>query len=126
MKMMQTLTATLLVAAPMVAMAHVNLESSTPAKGSTIRASPEKLILVFGETVELKALSVRKAGSKSAAVLSASPKEAAMQFSAPMPKLVDGDYVITYRYIGDDQHDMTATIPFRISAAAKAGADQRK
>ncbi|HXC60455.1 MAG TPA: copper resistance CopC family protein [Steroidobacteraceae bacterium] len=126
MKIIRTLTATLLTAAPLMAMAHVNLESSTPAKGSTVHASPEKVILVFGETVELKSLSVSKAGSKAAAVLLASPKEAATQFSAPMPKLVDGDYVITYRYIGDDQHDMTSTIRFKISAAAKAGAGQRK
>jgi len=122
MKSSIRVSAILLFAAPLLASAHVNLESSTPAKGSTIQASPEKVILVFGEEVELKGLSVQKVGDKAVTKLAPMPTEASDQFTAPLPKLADGDYVISYRFIGLDQHDMTATIPFKVSAAAKKDA----
>ena len=43
--------ALLLMLAPMAVLAHVHLQSSIPAAGSTVKASPERLVLVFQEAV---------------------------------------------------------------------------
>ena len=70
MKILKSGTAAvLLMSAPLAAMAHVHLQSSIPAAGSTVKASPERLVLVFQEAVELKALSVQKVGDSAATAL---------------------------------------------------------
>lgn len=105
----------LLLGAPLVAGAHVHLESSVPAAGSTLKASPPQLVLVFQEAVELKALSVQRAGDKQAAALQL-PKAAAEQLAVPLPKLTDGDYTISYTYEGPDGHRMNSTLKFKVAA----------
>lgn len=116
MKAFKSITAMVLLAAAPAVLAHAHLESSVPAGGSTVRASPENVVLVFGEAVELKALSVQKAGDKAATALGPLPKGAAEQLAVPLPTLADGDYTITYRYVGLDQHEMTASIRFKVAA----------
>lgn len=108
--------AVLLLVAPLAALAHVHLQSSIPAAGSTVKVSPEKLVLVFQEAVELKALSVQKAGDKVATLLTL-PKEAAEQIAVPLPKLAAGDYTVSYTYVGPDEHRMSSTLRFTVSAA---------
>jgi methionine-rich copper-binding protein CopC len=110
------LSALLLATAPLAALAHVHLESSIPASGSTVKASPGKLVLVFQEAVELKALSLQKAGGKAATTLQL-PREAAEQLAVPLPKLADGDYTISYTYVGPDEHKMSSTLKFKVSAS---------
>jgi len=118
MKTIKSLSAALLVSAPMGVLAHAQLLSSTPVKGSTVQASPPNLVLVFAEQVQLMALTVQKMGAKPTAV-SPLPATAAEQLSVPLPKLLDGEYIITYTYMGDDTHVMKGTIPFKVSASAK-------
>src|SRR5512139_1108681 len=98
MKSHKSLTLALLLSAPLAAFAHVHLESSIPAAGSTVK-SPDRLVLVFQEAVELKALSVQKAGDKAPTTLEL-PKAAAEQLAVPLPKLADGDYTVSYTYVG--------------------------
>ena len=119
MKSHKSLTMALLLSAPLAAFAHVHLESSIPAAGSTVKASPERLVLVFQEAVELKALSVQKTGDKAPTALQL-PKAAAEQLAVPLPKLADGDYVVSYTYVGPDEHRMSSTLKFKVSAS-KAG-----
>lgn len=118
--MPRTRTLSLLIAAlaPLAAWAHVHLDSSTPAKNSTLPASPEQVVLVFGEAVQLKALTLARAGERQATPLGPLPKSAAAQLAVPLPKLADGAYVLTYTYVGDDQHEMSATIPFKVASGA--------
>jgi methionine-rich copper-binding protein CopC len=99
-----------------MALAHAALTNSTPAKGSTLQSSPPNLVLVFEEAVQLKALTVQKVGDKAPTAISPLPAAASEQLSVPLPKLGDGDYVITYTYVGDDTHVMKGTIAFKISA----------
>lgn len=108
--------ALLLMLAPMAVLAHVHLQSSIPAAGSTVKASPERLVLVFQEAVELKALSVQKSGDKAPTALEL-PKAASEQLAIALPKLPDGDYTVSYTYVGPDEHRMTSTLKFRVSAA---------
>ncbi|MBK9251470.1 MAG: copper resistance protein CopC [Proteobacteria bacterium] len=105
----------LLMSAPLAVMAHVHLQSSIPAAGSTVKASPERLVLVFQEAVELKALSVQKVGDSAATALEL-PKAAAEQLAVPLPRLADGDYTISYTFVGPDEHKMSSTLKFKVSA----------
>ncbi len=121
MKILKSGTAAvLLMSAPLAAMAHVHLQSSIPAAGSTVKASPERLVLVFQEAVELKALSVQKVGDSAATALEL-PKAAAEQLAVPLPRLADGDYTISYTYVGPDEHKMSSTLKFKVSAKMGAG-----
>lgn len=120
MNMQKSAIAALLAALPLVALAHVHLESSIPAAGSTVKAGPEKLVLVFQEAVELKALSLQKTGDKAATALQL-PKEAAEQLAVPLPKLADGDYTISYTYVGPDEHRMSSTLKFKVAAKGEMG-----
>jgi hypothetical protein len=60
---------------------------------------------------------LQKAGDKAATTLEL-PKEAAEQIAVPMPKLSDGDYTISYTYVGPDEHKMSSTLKFKVSAKA--------
>ena len=41
--------------------------------------------------------------------------------AVPMPSLADGDYTVSYTYVGPDEHRMSSTLKFRVSANAAAG-----
>lgn len=114
MKISGSLFPLLLLGMPLVALAHVHLESSIPAKGSTVSASPPKLVLVFQEAVELKALSLQRAGDKTVTALEL-PREAAEQLAVPLPKLAAGDYTVNYTYVGPDEHKMSSSLKFTVS-----------
>ncbi len=105
---------------PLSAFAHVHLEGSVPAAGSTVKP-PAKLVLVFQEAVEIKALSLLKAGDKAPTALQL-PKEASEQVAVDLPKLSDGDYTVSYTYVGPDEHKMSSTLKFKVSAAKGADA----
>ncbi len=105
---------TALLLAPVAALAHVHLESSIPAAGSTVKESPARRVLVFQEAVELKAVSIQKAGDKSPLALEL-PKAAAEQLAVPLPKLPGGDYTIRYTYVGPDEHRMNSTLKFKVA-----------
>jgi methionine-rich copper-binding protein CopC len=113
----KTILLSLLFSAPIAAFAHVHLESSIPAAGSTVKSSPAQLVLVFQEAVELKALSLQKAGENATTSLPL-PKEAAEQLAVPLPKLADGDYTVNYTYVGPDEHKMNSKLQFKVSAKA--------
>lgn len=120
MKIRNVTSMCLLLVAPLAALAHVKLESSIPAAGATVKSSPEKLVLVFQEAVELKALSLQKAGDPSVTSLEL-PKAAAEQLAVPLPKLAEGDYTVSYTYVGPDEHKMSSTLKFKVSAKATMG-----
>lgn len=122
MKPLKLAIALIAAALPLSALAHADLKSSTPAKGSTVQSSPSEVVLVFGEAVELKALSVMKKGESKPTQLGPLPTAFAERQAVPLPKLGDGEYTISYTYEGSDTHVMTATIPFKVSAAAKPAA----
>lgn len=120
MRNLKFATLLLLTVSALPVLAHVKLESSTPARNSTVAASPEKVVLVFDEAVELKGLTVARAGDKAVTKLGPLPAQAAEQLAVPLPRLAAGDYVISFTFIGSDQHEMTSTIAFKVSGTPAA------
>ncbi|MBK9252675.1 MAG: copper resistance protein CopC [Proteobacteria bacterium] len=111
--------AMVVLALPVATFAHAHLESSVPAKGSTVQASPGKVELVFNEPVGLTALKLQKKGETTVRDLSPLPKADSASLSVPLGKLADGDYVLSYAGVSSDQHVSKGTIEFKVSATAK-------
>ena len=99
--------------------AHVHLQRSTPADRSVVSASPQKIEMAFSQAVRMTALTLQKAGEESQP-LTGWPKESAQLISVPLQALTPGEYVVSWRALGQDNHLMNGT--FRFTIAAKAAA----
>jgi methionine-rich copper-binding protein CopC len=98
------------------AQAHSHLESSKPAEGSVINASPGGIELNFSESVRITALSIQK-GDEKKQPLGPLPDKPAQKVSVAVPTLAPGKYVVSYRVVGDDNHVMSGTLNFTVSAS---------
>ena len=99
------------------AQAHTHLKGSTPAEGSSITASPTKIVLKFSEAAQVTALSIQKEG-ETEQKLSPLPGKPAAEVSVPAPKLAPGKYVVNYRVVSDDSHVMSGKLHFTIDPSA--------
>jgi copper resistance protein C len=117
---MKTLLSTLLLglaALPVLALAHARLTSSTPADGSVVSAAPSSIMLMFSEPARLTALTLQSAESKVEQRLGPLPDAAGAHLMVPSPKLAPGAHTIRWRALGKDNHVMSGTIRFTLSAA---------
>jgi len=119
---MKTLIAGFVLALPVAAFAHAHLESSIPAKGSTVAATLDSVTLDFNEGVELTALKLQKVGENKARDLVPLPAHFSEHPKVPLPKLAEGDYVLSYSVQGTDTHESKGTIPFKVGPVAKPAA----
>jgi len=98
--------------------AHAHLQSSSPANHATLSVAPETVRLEFQEPVQLTALSIKN-GNGEARKIAPLPATASKTFAVPLPPIDAGTYVITWRAVSDDGHEMSATIQFSVRPAAK-------
>ena len=105
---------------PWVAQAHAKLEQAMPANGSVVATAPTSVMLMFDEAATLTAASIQKTGDKAAQKLRPLPKAPAANFTLNVPKLASGSYTVKYRVLTDDNHVMSGTTKFTVSADAKA------
>jgi copper resistance protein C len=120
MKHLTSMTATVLLTVAGTAQAHTHLMDSVPAAASTVTAAPKEIVLTFGESVRLTALTLQKDSGKEQ-MLTPLPKGAATKISVPAPKLENGKYTVNWRVIGNDGHIMTGKIQFSIGPVAVKG-----
>ena len=100
------------------AAAHNSLESSVPADGTTVTASPGTMQLRFVKDVPLETLTVTltdPSGVRTKLVGSANGTSA-KDVVTPLPLLADGAYTIRWRLVGDDGHAITGRIEFAVAA----------
>ena len=105
---------------PWVVQAHAKLEQAMPANGSVVATAPTSVMLMFDEAATLTAASIQKTGDKAAQKLRPLPKAPAANFTLNLPKLASGSYTVKYRVLTDDNHVMSGTTKFTVSADAKA------
>lgn len=115
MKLLKSILAVAFIFTWHVASAHTELTSSTPADNATVPAPVKQIVLEFEEPVRLTALSlVDSMGAEKS--LPAVPGETAAQFTIPVQvELSPGDYVATWRAVGDDGHMVAGQIHFTVS-----------
>lgn len=108
--MKTAIIAMLLLAAP--AFGHARLESSTPAKGASVK-SPKTITLKFGEALEpaFSGAVLTAADGKTIAVPSAVSGSSItlLPFS-----LRPGAYTVTWHSVGHDTHPVTGSFSFQV------------
>ena len=114
------ITLSLLMTFATTALAHTHLQGSVPADKSRV-AAPAAIELNFSEAARVTALTLQK-GSEEPVALKGLPAKAAAQVSVPVTQLSAGDYVVTWRVVGDDGHVMSGKFGFTVDPAAHAAA----
>ena len=115
---MRLLAALLLAAASHAgpALAHSELRRSVPEGGAVLAEPPERVELVFNESVQVTALRLRRAeGGAEIPLPDRRVIREAREDSARLPPLGPGDYRIEWRAISADGHPVGGTIHFRVA-----------
>jgi methionine-rich copper-binding protein CopC len=105
-----------LVAVSTAAFAHAQLESATPAVGSTV-ASANELKLEYSEGVEPKFTSVALTGPSGPVsvgkpvVVGGDAKVIVVKFAAP---LAPGEYTVSWKAVSVDTHHTQGTFQFTV------------
>jgi methionine-rich copper-binding protein CopC len=113
---LRNLLLSLVLAAPVAALAHAHLEKSAPADKSRVE-KVEKLELTFTEEVQLTAVTLQRAGA-AARPISPLPVESASGFTLPVQGLAAGDYTVTWSVATDDGHVATGKVRFTLAPPA--------
>ncbi len=108
----------LLLALPVAASAHAQLESTSPARGATLEAQPRTVELAFSEAVEGSFGAVRVFDAKAQRVDDNTvlhPQGTQSKLAVGLqPDLPDGTYTATYRVISADGHPVSGGLVFSI------------
>jgi putative copper export protein/methionine-rich copper-binding protein CopC len=112
-------------AMPSGTQAHALLQTSDPAAGSTVAASPAVVVLTFGEqpdpslsSVKVLDTSGRNVASGPAAAVPGSPDE----LQVPLPSLPDGVYTVSWRTVSVvDGHTAVGSFAFGVGVAPGTG-----
>lgn len=120
----------LLVALPVVlvlgagpAVAHTELELSTPAPGAVLATAPTLVRLVFNEPLTPGLASVVVSGPDGANHAQGEPTVTGavlVQRLEPLP--VAGRYQVGYRVVSDDDHPVTGVLSFTVTSVAEPAA----
>jgi copper transport protein len=107
------------------AWAHAELTSTEPVGGTTVATAPDRVVLHFGETVEIPLGSIRVFESPSGKqVTTGAATHADGQGNAvavKLPKLEKGTYIVTWRVTSADSHPVHGAFTFTVGSA-KGGA----
>jgi len=114
----------LLVATPGVAGAHAQLESSEPGQSAVLLVPPTRVVLHFGEPVEIDFGSLRVIGPGGARVdggAAQHPDGDVHAVSASLPiNLPDGTYIVAWRVVSADSHPVHGAYIFSVGTAKGA------
>jgi len=100
---------------PLLAAAHTHLESAQPANGSTVKAAPSQVMLMFSDSLALVEVTLEKVGGKPEK-LKDLPKDLARHQMVNLPKLGDGQYVLRYRGVSEDTHEAKGSLRFTVAS----------
>jgi copper resistance protein C len=107
-RFMTMAAAVLLAITGSAALAHTTLQSSTPASGSVLTASPPALTLTFADPLQLTAITlVTASGERN---LAFRPGGSARTFSVQRPRFEPGRNEVRWRALSQDGHVMEGSI----------------
>ncbi|MEU0567897.1 copper resistance CopC family protein, partial [Nonomuraea sp. NPDC005983] len=102
------------------ALAHNVLVGSDPKDGATLSSVPERVTLVFDQTVRQGYAQVGVTGADGSAWADGAASVAAEKVSVKVkPLRPGGSYVVGYRILSADGHPVTGKITFTLSADAR-------
>ena len=101
------------------ALAHTELQKSSPAAGASLAAPPSEVSLTFGEAVRLPANPIRVTGPDGAVLTVGQATVAGATVTAPVTATGPaGAYTLTWQVISDDGDTLRGTVRFTLTAAA--------
>ena len=107
---------------PVPASAHTDLVRANPAVNSTVKSAPEKVALTFAENLQPNGFGLIVTGPDGARADSGSATVQGATLSKQLTALTSaGRYLVTYRIVGPDGHQVTGSYAFRLTSAAVAG-----
>ena len=116
----------LVVAGAAPAFAHAQLSSTEPVGGTAVATSPDRVVLHFGEAVEIPLGSIRVFASPSGKQIeTGAANHADGQGSAvavKLPKLEKGTYIVTWRVTSADSHPVHGAFTF-VVGSGKGGSE---
>ncbi len=105
-------------ALPQAVAAHALLQSSVPAAGSTLAASPSAVTITFGEQPDARLSSIKvldSSGRNVASGPSTAVPGAPLQLTVPLPSLPDGVYTVSWRTVSAvDGHVAAGSFAFGV------------
>ena len=113
MRTVHAAIAWLLLTGSSAALAHAHLAHSAPADGAHLSVSPSVLELQFSEGAQLTALWIQKAGAERQK-LGPLPGKPTERISIALPRLVPGQYLVSWRVLGSDGHVAPGQLHFSI------------
>ena len=109
---------TVLLAAP-PALAHTELEESSPTAGARLAAAPTSVSLTFGEAVRLPANPIRVTGPDGAVWTVGQATVTDATVTAPVTAVGPaGAYTLTWQVVADDGDTLRGTVRFSLTAPA--------
>lgn len=96
------------------AIAHTKVQSATLADGGVYQTMPDVFDLVFAQKVGLATFSLKDSEGQDVVVDFTPPKSRETRFSIPMPKLLSGQYEMTWRAISNDGHVVNGGLRFSV------------
>jgi copper transport protein len=101
------------------AAAHASLVSTNPAEGQVLAESPERLTLVFDESVSLSANGARLFDATGEEVPVAATSRDREVTATVEEDLADGTYVLSYRVVSADSHPIAGSLTFSVGAPSE-------
>lgn len=101
------------VVAPL-ANAHTTVKSSTLEDGGIYQTIPDFFDLVFARKVGLASLTLKDTDGKKIILDFTLPKSMETKFSIPMPKLKNGQYLMSWRAVAKDGHVLKGDMRFTV------------
>ncbi len=102
----------LLRAAP--AVAHAQLEGTTPEAGAQLDEAPREVVLRFAEGVRPVPGGLRVLAEDGTRVDEARPRSSGDTVTLALPALADGAYVVSWRVVSEDGHPVRGAFTFRV------------
>ena len=123
---------TILITLPLIANAHSPLSSSSPQDGETLDAPPAEIVMDFKSPAKLIKVELKKSTSKQGNSFlgglfggddgESVPLGESFLMSMnkrqiiPMPSLGEGDYLLSWRAMGEDGHVIKGELTFKVGS----------
>ncbi|MEY2740274.1 MAG: hypothetical protein RL283_376 [Actinomycetota bacterium] len=96
--------------------AHAGLRTTEPAASSVLERAPERIVLTFGEAVEIEFGAIRLFDGGGSLVAIGAPRhlDAPSVVAADVPALAPGSYLVAWRVVSTDSHPVQGAFTFQI------------
>lgn len=97
-----------------LAAAHSGKEETVPADGSTVKASPEVISIVFDGPMRITTVALSDAEGNGWAIDRRQGLEPVLTFEVEPEPLPPGRYIVEWRGLADDGHQMSGQFGFTV------------